>query len=154
MEYNLAFHLLSRNRPKLKWVPQVLKWTQACKDSPQGKVLQMSQRLCPYVFLELVPRSLQDQNYFFMAVMWCPIFQSERNKFQTCRTHISSASLRQAVDSAALMHKSKRAARASRLSLRTSSLLSAFPVQQSENSTARRLSSTPPSPTEGSRLEK
>lgn len=31
--------------------------------------------------------------------MQCHILQSQRNKFQTCRTHIPSASLRQAVNS-------------------------------------------------------
>lgn len=112
----------------------------------------MSRRLCPYVFLELLPRSSQDQNYFFMAIMRCHILQSQRDKFQTCRRHIPSASLRQAVNSTAFMHKSERAAKAWRLPANLS--LSAFLMQWSEKPTARPLSTTPPSPPRGSRLEK
>lgn len=37
------------------------------------------------------PRQSGDQSYFSMAIMQCHILQSQRNKFQTCRTQISSA---------------------------------------------------------------
>lgn len=73
------------------------------------------------------------------------ILQSQRNKFQTCRTHIPSASLRQSVNVAVLMCKSKRAARALRLFLLHGSLLSSLLVQWNEKATARLLSSAQPS---------
>lgn len=66
------------------------------------------------------PRQSEDQNDLFMAIMRCHILQSQRNKFQTCRTHIPSAPLRQPVNAAVLMRRSKRAARALRLSASSS----------------------------------
>lgn len=72
------------------------------------------------------------------------ILQSQRNKFQTYRTHIPSASLRPPVNVAVLICKSKRAARALRLFLLHGSLLSSLLVQWNEKATDRLLSPTQP----------
>lgn len=110
--------------------------------SPRKGSSTQVQKLMSICLSGTFPRQSEDQNYLPMAIMQCHILQSQRNKFQTCRTHIRSASLRQAVNAAVLMRKSERAARALRLFLLHRSLLSSFPVQRDEKATAGPLAST------------
>lgn len=132
---------------KQRWEALARKWEETCKASHWGKApLHQVQKLMAICLPGTFPRQSEDQNYLFVAIMQCHILQSQRNKSQTCRTHSPSASPRQAVNAAVLMCKSERAARAWRLFLLSSSLLSSLHAQRDEKATAGPLSSSQPSP--------